>query len=312
MNPRHVQGSNYLLKRHDLLHESKGVYSITDEGIDFIKYELGQTTKAVDEWEGIFKILKLLELRENTKSAVLLPDWRDYLLAKTKYKSERAMYGLLRFRLANLISRGLVSRKSHRYKLTQKGRKYLDSQKEGQEVTQEVENEALSLTLELRLNELVERQREALKVRLSKMNPYAFEQLIGRLLEEMGYEDVEVTQASNDKGVDVIGTIENGISSVKEIVQVKRFQSNISNSAVNELRGVIPLFEAYRGTIITTSDFTKAAIDTAKDIRGIPVTLINGEKLIDLLIKYKIGIIPRKLEFFEVDGEFFEQNSEPA
>ena len=40
----------------------------------------------------------------------------------------------------------------------------------------------------------------SLHERLENMDPYAVERLIYYLLTEMGYEDVEVTQPSNDKG----------------------------------------------------------------------------------------------------------------
>lgn len=53
------------------------------------------------------------------------------------------------------------------------------------------------------------------------MNPYKFEQLVGQLLEAMGYEQVEVTKASGDKGVDVIGQVQVGITTITEVVQVK-------------------------------------------------------------------------------------------
>ena len=51
---------------------------------------------------------------------------------------------------------------------------------------------------------------------LSDMDPYACERLIRQLLEEIGYEDVEVSSQSNDKGVDVVGRIELGVTSVRE------------------------------------------------------------------------------------------------
>ena len=38
----------------------------------------------------------------------------------------------------------------------------------------------------------------------------------------MGYEDVTVTQQSGNKGVDVVATVQFGITTVTEVVQVKR------------------------------------------------------------------------------------------
>ena len=40
------------------------------------------------------------------------------------------------------------------------------------------------------------------------MDPFAFEHLIKRLLEELDYQNVEVTACSGDGGVDVVGDIE--------------------------------------------------------------------------------------------------------
>ena len=46
--------------------------------------------------------------------------------------------------------------------------------------------------------------RESMRERLLDMDAFAFEHLVKRLLEEMDYQDVEVTSRSNDGGVDVI------------------------------------------------------------------------------------------------------------
>ena len=83
------------------------------------------------------------------------------------------------------------------------------------------------------------------------MNPFVFEHLIKLLLEEMGYEDVEVTSPTNDKGVDVVAEIELGITRVREVIQVKRQMGNVGQPVLNQLRGSLPLFRAMRGSIVT-------------------------------------------------------------
>jgi restriction system protein len=126
------------------------------------------------------------------------------------------------------------------------------------------------------------------------MNPYAFGELIGKLLEAMGYRDVEVTQKSGDKGVDVLGTIEVGISNIKEVVQVKRYNSSrVGDPEVNQLRGTLSRFGAIRGTIITSGKFSKQAEEAS--LYGAPITLIDGQKLIELLIHYRIGVKEEQL-----------------
>lgn len=72
------------------------------------------------------------------------------------------------------------------------------------------------------------------------MNPYKFEHLVGQLLEAMGYEQVEVTKASGDKGVDVVGKVQVGITTITEVVQVKRMQNTITRPFIDQLRGALP------------------------------------------------------------------------
>jgi restriction system protein len=73
-----------------------------------------------------------------------------------------------------------------------------------------------------------QQQKELLREQISTMNPYKFEHLVGQLLEAMGYEQVEVTKASGDKGVDVVGKVQVGITTITEVVQVKRMQNTIT------------------------------------------------------------------------------------
>jgi len=145
--------------------------------------------------------------------------------------------------------------------------------------------------------------REQLEHHLQSMNPYQFEHLIKRLLEEMGYDNVRVTAASNDKGVDVTAEIEMGITKVNEVIQVKRQKSNIGQPIVNQLRGslALPEFEAVRGSIITTGGFTKQAKDIAIVPNAAPITLIDGERLIDYLIEYDIGVRRQEYSVLEFD-----------
>jgi restriction system protein len=78
------------------------------------------------------------------------------------------------------------------------------------------------------------------------------------LLEEIGFEDVRVTQYSGDGGIDVEATLTvGGVTRVKTAIQVKRFRerNNIRVNVVRELRG--SLVTDQRGLIISTSGFAK-------------------------------------------------------
>ena len=160
------------------------------------------------------------------------------------------------------------------------------------------------------LREQQQRVREGIRDLLADMDPYAFEHLICQLLEEIGYEDVEVTSQSNDKGVDVVGRIELGITSAREVVQVKRQKGNIQRPALDALRGALHRFDAVRGTIITTGGFSRGTTEAAFEPGAAPITLISGEKLLDLLIEHGIGVKKRVTEIWELDPEAFSGDAE--
>ena len=135
------------------------------------------------------------------------------------------------------------------------------------------------------------------------MNPYKFEHLIKLLLEKMNFENVEVTSPANDKGVDVVAEIELGISRVREVIQVKRIKGNVARPILDLLRGSLHRFDAVRGTIITTGQFSKGANAAAFEKGAAPITLIDGEKLLDLLIEHDIGIRRREIRVLQFDAD---------
>ena len=83
-------------------------------------------------------------------------------------------------------------------------------------------------------NDLKLEARVRLAEHLSKMDPFKFEGLVKLLLEEMGYDDVQTTSPTNDKGVDVVANIELGISSVREVIQVKRHKGNVNRTVLDQ------------------------------------------------------------------------------
>jgi hypothetical protein len=144
-----------------------------------------------------------------------------------------------------------------------------------------------------------------LRVVLSEAGPYAFEYLIGALLGVLGFEDVEVTKRSGDGGdggVDVRATLTvGGVTDVKTAVQVKRWTKYVAGKTVNELRGALGPHE--RGLIITLSDFTPDARQEAATLDRTPITLVDGDQLLDLLIDNEIGVTSRKVVILKLDEE---------
>jgi len=65
--------------------------------------------------------------------------------------------------------------------------------------------------------------RQVLRKRLLNMNWDELEELIARLLAEMGFEDIKVTSRSKDGGIDVRGTLVVGnVIRTRMAIQVER------------------------------------------------------------------------------------------
>lgn len=153
-------------------------------------------------------------------------------------------------------------------------------------------------------NDLTKR---SLKELLHSMDPFQFEYLAADLLQKIGYENVTVTKRSGDKGIDVVANLTvGGITNVKTVIQVKRYapSNKINGAVITQLRGSAEVDQ--RGLVITTSDFTKDGIDEAQAPNKMPVSLVNGEKLIQLLIKYGVGVKKQELFVLSIDEAYFQ------
>lgn len=301
VNPRYMRGTMTLADRYDLWEETdSGCWAITSAGQDFLATEFGATERGIDLQEGLAHIMKAMLAKTNARRGELLPSWREHLIEHSNIQRDSVVKDFLYHRLQNLVDRQLALRDGQRYKLTRRGEEYLAtlaaSLPGGQSRTQEL------LTA---LESHNQAQRELLRQRLEKMNPFAFERLICDLLVEMGYEDVEVTQPTNDKGVDVKAVAQFGITTINEVIQVKRHQNNIQRPVLDMLRGSLHRFKAQKGTIITVGDFGKGAKEAAFEMGAAPITLINGETLLDLLMDHEIGMRKKNAEYYELDEEAF-------
>ena len=134
------------------------------------------------------------------------------------------------------------------------------------------------------------------------MEWYKFEELIGRLLAEIGFEDIEVTNSTRDGGIDVRGTLVVGdVIRTRMAIQVKRWKQNIQAPIVQQVRGSLGAHE--QGLIITTSNFSDGARKEAARPDTIPVALMNGEQLVLLLVEHGIGVTRVSYDLIELDEE---------
>jgi len=251
-------------------------------------------TMEIDAREGVLVLLKeIADKGPGTRRDFI--DTYTRLCKQNTAWTENSIANSVSARLKNLTDRGLITRKGHTYQISDSGLVYLNR-------CGGTDN-GLAPTVELLVNEKNTRARQDLAEYLQSMNPIKFEHLIKRLLEEMGYEDVEVTSPTNDKGVDVVAEIEVGVSRVREVIQVKRVKGNIGRPTLDQLRGSLPFFDAVRGTIVSTGGFSKPAKDVAFFQGAAPITLIDGDTLVSLLIEHDIGVRRREIRILEFDSE---------
>lgn len=308
VNPRHTRGHWYLAKGYDLLLEDQDeVLRLTEHGQDFVQHPSGDTIQLIDRQEGLIKLLSIVAERGPGRRGNFLPEWSHYLQAVSNFNSDSTFKDTLRRRLLNLVDRKLVARSGITYQITQSGLDYLERVGVDQPwfrlaLPGQTPPDELPQLYDL-ANQQRQVVREQLKSLLLDMDPYQFEALIGRLLEEMGYQDVETTSPANDRGVDVVGNIEVGITAVREVVQAKRYRQNIHRPVLDALRGSLYRFNAVRGTIIATSGFSKGTRDAAFERGAPPITLIDGDKLIALLIEHELGVRKKAIEILELDEQ---------
>ena len=111
------------------------------------------------------------------------------------------------------------------------------------------------------------------------------------LLKVMNFNDGTIIGGSGDKGVDLILYVD--IVKLTSVgVQCKCTKSTISAKDINHLRGGLEEHGLDKGIFITTSTFSKDAIDRVKSINGTNtnIVLINGVKLAELMMEFEVGI----------------------
>jgi restriction system protein len=132
---------------------------------------------------------------------------------------------------------------------------------------------------------------EELLGRLMDCSPQFFEKIVVQLLQAMGYGgqfgEGSVTNYSHDGGIDgVINEDKLGLDVV--CLQAKRWQGTVSRPTVQSFVGSMDMIRAKKGVVITTSDFSKDALEFVDRIEGKRVVLINGKQLAQMMIDHDV------------------------
>lgn len=121
-----------------------------------------------------------------------------------------------------------------------------------------------------------------IKQRLRNIDPYEFEHFVADLWETQGW-DAEVSQASNDMGVDVNAERDDGFTTIRQAIQVKRYSegNKIGRQDVQQYYSMkVQDAQADSAVIVTTSSFTGPAEEWAAEHN---VKLVDGDDIVEIL-----------------------------
>ncbi len=128
---------------------------------------------------------------------------------------------------------------------------------------------------------------------VKECSPAFFENLVVDLLVSMGYGGTR-----HDAGKAIGGTADGGVDGIiKEdrlgldviYLQAKRWDGTVGRPEIQKFAGALQGQRAKKGVFITTSSFTKDALEFASNIDS-KLILIDGEQLSHLMIDFDIGV----------------------
>lgn len=143
-------------------------------------------------------------------------------------------------------------------------------------------------------------------------SPSFFEKLVIDLLLRMGYggsrkDAGQAIGQAGDEGVD--GIIKEDRLGLDVIyIQAKRWgTATIGRPEIQKFAGALQGKRAKKGIYITTSQFSKEAIDYAHNIES-KIILIDGEGLTKLMLEHNVGVSTSKIyEIKKIDHDYFEE-----
>ena len=139
--------------------------------------------------------------------------------------------------------------------------------------------------------------------------------LVVDFLVAMGYGGTEedaasVVGRSGDGGIDgIIKEDRLGLDNI--YVQAKRWTPSrtVGSPDVPHFAGALPEHRARKGVFITTSSFSKDAIDSAKASQ-MTIVLIDGNRLAQLMLDYGVGVsVQETIRLLKVDEDYFEEDT---
>ena len=169
--------------------------------------------------------------------------------------------------------------------------------------------EQLEETFQFIHNELASELLE--KIRINSWQ--FFEDLVIDLMIKMGYggskrKAGKSIQRTNDEGIDgIINEDKLGLDVIYLQAKMWQTETTISRPEVQKFVGALHGKRAKKGVFITTSSFTKGAIEYVKTIDP-KVILIDGQTLTNLMIEHNVGTtVIESYQIKKIDLDYFEK-----
>jgi len=167
--------------------------------------------------------------------------------------------------------------------------------------------DAPSERIDRALREIQEEVESELILRLHQCSPGFFERAVLKLLEAMGYGEIEHTGGPGDGGIDgILHADRLGLERV--FVQAKRLKPNekVGSPQIQTFCGALSANHATKGVFITTASFSRQAEQQARKA-PLALRLIDGKKLSALLCEFGVGVSRARVRVIpEVDRNFFD------
>jgi restriction system protein len=176
--------------------------------------------------------------------------------------------------------------------------------------TTQSESSSPEETIEMAVLELRNSLAADLADRLADVDPSRFEQIVVDVLVAMGYggsraDAAQVVGKSHDGGID--GTIKEDRLGLDVVyVQAKRWQGTVGRKEIQSFAGSLEGERASKGVFITTSDFSKEALEYVRKISK-RIVLIDGKRLASLMIDFGVGCtVAHTYTISRIDDGYFE------
>lgn len=134
---------------------------------------------------------------------------------------------------------------------------------------------------------------------IQTLDPYQFEHFCGNLLTTYGFRDIVVTRKSKDGGIDGYGSLKVGFAFFNVAFQCKRFKKTLGRPEIDKFRGSIQ-GHYEQGIFFTTGEFSPDARDNAFRLGAVPIVLLDGATIVDLMLENRFGIETEYLPIYSL------------